>query len=239
MLFELWHLKRQYDGAGGVTDVSMSVPNGAVYALCGANGSGKTTTLSVLAGLMYAESGRLTLSGNSIPLDRWARRDGFGFVADEPVLDDALTPWQWLEFVASLKRVQPADAAESDARMLTLMPDALHQPIYTLSGGTRRKVALWTEFVTASAAVVLDEPLAGLDPLAIHGFHQLVRRYVTTGRAVVLSTHLLHEAEAIATHVGVLAGGVTRLEGPVADVCGDRSLLATFLTVAANRAASA
>jgi len=161
MLLELSHLRRRYDGVGGVTDVSMSVPPGAVYALCGANGSGKTTTLSVLAGLFYAEAGRLALDGRPIPLDRWARRTGVGFVADVPILDEALTPWQWVTFVASLKGVQPAADAALDAETLTLASDALNQPIYALSGGTRRKVALWTELVTASRAVTsLPPPLA-------------------------------------------------------------------------------
>jgi len=231
MLLELSHLRRRYDGVGGVTDVSMSVPAGCVYALCGPNGSGKTTTLSLLAGLFYGEAGRLTLNGQAVPLDRWARRPGLGFVADVPILDEALTPWQWVAFVASLKGVQPAADAELQADTLTLTPDALHQPIYTLSGGTRRKVALWTEFVTTSVAIALDEPLVGLDPQAIHGFHEAVRRYVASGRAVVLSTHLLHEAEAIATHVGILAEGVTRTEGALSEVRGGSSLFTAFLKV--------
>jgi len=234
MLLELSHLRRRYDGVGGVTDVSMSVPSGSVYALCGPNGSGKTTTLSVLAGLFYAEAGRLALNGQTIRLDRWARRPGLGFVADVPILDEALTPWQWVAFVASLKGVQPAADAARNAATLTLAAAALHQPIHTLSGGTRRKVALWTEFVTTEVAVALDEPLGGLDPQAIQGFHDVVRRYVASGRSVILSTHLLHEAEAIATHVGILVEGVTRTEGALSDVRGDTSLFAAFLKVTAR-----
>jgi ABC-2 type transport system ATP-binding protein len=234
MLIELSHLKRQYDGVGGVTDVSMSVPNGSVYALCGANGSGKTTTLSVLAGLFYGEAGRLTLNGRTIPLDRWARRPGLGFVADVPVLDEALTPWQWLAFVASLKGAAPAADAGRQAETLMLPRDALNQPIYTLSGGTRRKVAIWTEFVTASAAIIFDEPLVGLDPRAIQGFHDLTRRYVAADRSIILSTHLLHEAEAIATHVGILADGVTRREGALSEIRGETTLFTAFLEVTAD-----
>jgi ABC-2 type transport system ATP-binding protein len=234
MLLELSHLKRQYDGAGGVTDVSIAVPRGSVYALCGPNGSGKTTTLSVLAGLFYAEAGRLVVDGRAVPLDRWARRPGLGFVADEPLLDDALTPWQWVAFVASLKGVPPAQDAGECATVLALDAAALAVPIHTLSGGTRRKVAIWTEFVTTSLAVVLDEPLVGLDPQAINGFHELMRRYVASGRAVILSTHLLREAEAIASHVGVIAGGVTRVQGPLPEVRGDKSLFDTFLEVTAD-----
>jgi len=234
MRLELSHLRRRYDGVGGVTDVSMSVPAGCVYALCGPNGSGKTTTLSVLAGLFYGEAGRLALNGQAVPLDRWARRPGLGFVADVPVLDEALTPRQWVTFVASLKGVEPAAHAAPDAATLMLAPEALDQPIYTLSGGTRRKVALWTELVTATTAVLFDEPLVGLAPKAISGFHDLVRRYAASGRSVVLSTHLLHEAEAIATHVGILDEGVTKIEGALADVRGEMSLFAAFLKATAR-----
>ena len=151
-----------------------------------------------------------------------------------PVRDEALTPWQWLAFVASLKGTTAAADAGLQADTLMLPGDALNQPIYTLSGGTRRKVAIWTEFVTASAAIVFDEPLVGLDPRAIQGFHDLTRRYVATDRSIILSTHLLHEAEAIATHVGILADGVTKREGTLSEVRGETTLFTAFLDVTAD-----
>jgi ABC-2 type transport system ATP-binding protein len=223
---------------GGVIEVSMRVPYRSVYALCGAKGAGKTTTLSVLAGLLFAESGSLTIEGKSIPLDRWAPRPGLGFVADTPVLDEALTPWQWSAFIASLKHAERRRDALAIAETLTLSAKSLDDPIHTLSPATRRKVALWTEFVTATTVIVMDEPLVGLDPAAIRGFHAVVRDFVSGGRAVIMSTQLLHEAEAMATHVGVIVDGITRAEGRLADVCGPRSLLATFMNLATKRASN-
>ena len=228
MQCELRHLTHVFHGGTGAHDVSVTVPRTAIYALCGANGAGKTTTLSVLAGHRIAHAGTLRLHGEPVRLDRHALRPGLSFMADEPVMDLALTAWQWASFVASIKQVPwPADAMDCAAH-LQLTPANLDAPLRTLSFGTRRKVALWVEFQTTSGLLVLDEPLIGLDPAAIRGFHLAARSFIASGRSVLLSTHLLREADAVATHVGVMRAGVTLADGAVGTVCAGRSLHDTF-----------
>ena len=228
MQCELRQLVHTYNGGTGVLDVCVTVPNGAIYALCGANGAGKTTTLSVLAGYRLAQAGTLQLQGRPVPLDRHALRPGVSFVADDPVLDPALTAWQWASFVAAIKQVPWPSDALTCATLLQLAPRDLDAPLRTLSFGTRRKVALWVELQTTTGLLILDEPLIGLDPAAIRGFHTAAQAFVASGRSVLLSTHLLREADALATHVGVIHAGITRADGPIAEVCAGRSLHETF-----------
>lgn len=234
------HLSRctkTYAGAHGIRDVSLRVSAGAVYALCGPNGAGKTTALEVLVGLRTAEAGELEVGAHRLRLDRVLPRPGLGFVADVPVLDDALTGWQWASLLRQLKRAPwPETFAEQSATELGLGDDVLHRPVGSLSFGTRRKVALWSELATTHTVLVLDEPLTGLDPVAIAGLHRVLTRFVADGRSVLLSTHLLREAEAVATHVGLLMGGRMRAEGTLDAVRDGLSLPARFAQVLAEAA---
>lgn len=222
-------LRRQFDGRGGISSVSLNIPPGSIYVLCGANGSGKTTTLNVLAGLLFAETGSLTYRGQSIPLNRFAPRSGIGWIADDPFIDDDLTAWQWASFVCGIKNSQwPVDEAMAAAEQLQLPLPVLDQPIRAMSFGTRRKVALWTELMTTKALLILDEPIIGLDPLSIRGVLALSRSFVTTGRSVLLSTHLLSEAQEFGTHVGIIHQGYIVREGAMDVVCAGRSLYEAY-----------
>jgi ABC-2 type transport system ATP-binding protein len=218
-MLHLEHLERTYAGRGGVTDVSLHAPPGAVYVLVGRNGAGKTTTLSVLTGRLFATRGTLVLDGARIPLDGPSVRPGLGYVADDPGLEPTLTPAQWLAYAAALKGA-PRDgpAEEALARMLLLGGDVLDMPIRRLSFGNRRKVALWTELATTRSVLVLDEPLMGLDPPSIDAFHAAARHFTSTGRVILMSTHHLRDAETVATHVGIVDGGRTVAEGTLEQV---------------------
>jgi ABC-2 type transport system ATP-binding protein len=225
-------LERRYRGKGGVTDVRLTVPAGAIYVLCGANGSGKTTTLSVLAGLLFSRHGSLELNGRAVPLDRFAPRPGLSYIPDTPVLDDALTGWQWLTFVAAIRRERRPENVDEYVRLLQLDPGRLASRIRTLSFGNRRKVALLAALATSRTALLLDEPLIGLDPAAIQGFHDAARHFVSSGRSILLSTHLLREAESLATHAGILHDGRTVAEGTLDDVRASGSLHDAFFRAA-------
>lgn len=233
MMLSLAHLRRTYPGGHGVHDVTITVPAGAVYALVGANGAGKTTTLSVITGALRAPGGSLVIDGVTIPLDRYAPRPGIGFVGFDPVVDPAHTAWEWLGFVCAVKGVRPRTDALSWATGLALTPDSLDRPIVTLSEGNRRKVCLWIGAVTATRLLVLDEPTTALDPPAILALQETIRRLASEGRSVLLSTHLLPQAEEVATHVGILSAGRTVDEGPLAYVlAGSASLHERYFAVA-------
>lgn len=241
ILLELLRLECRYDGRGGVTDVSLRLAEGAIYVLCGANGAGKTTTLAVLAGLQLgATRGRLRIVrggiSSDVPLGRYTGRAGFGFVGDAPVLDTELTPWQWFAYARAIKQSHSAAAEATElAELLALPREALSEPIGSLSYGTQRKVAIWTEIATTAGVLLLDEPLIGLDPASIAGFERAARRFFAApGRAILLSTHLLAEAETLATHAGFIRDGRSVWEGSLEEIhAGSGSLRTAFLETAA------
>jgi ABC-2 type transport system ATP-binding protein len=232
-MLHLSHLARQYRGRGGVTDVTLTVPAGSIYVLCGANGSGKTTTLSVLSGLLYAEAGTLRLAGEAVPLERPARRAGLSYVPDTPVADEALTGRQWLAYVAGVRGMRDLAELAPYAELLAVEAAALETPIRTLSFGNRRKVVLLAELLTTTRVLLLDEPLIGLDPTAIEGFHAAARHFVAAGRSILFSTHLLREAEALATHVGILHRGKSVADGTLDEVKASGTLHEAFFRAAA------
>ncbi|MEP6619805.1 MAG: ABC transporter ATP-binding protein [bacterium] len=234
LAIELRNLCRTYDGEGGVRDVSLSVPKGAIYVLCGANGSGKSTALSVLVGLLFSRHGSLRFNGMSVPLDRMAARAGLGFLPDTPIVDNGLTGWQWASFVAGIKGTEWPTSASDAAKRLTLPLDAIDRPVRSLSFGTKRKLALWVEMMTTTSVLVLDEPLVGLDPPSIEGFYELARDWVALGRSMLLSTHLLREADGIATHVGILRDGISVADGPIRDIAAGRPLAQVFRHLTAD-----
>jgi ABC-2 type transport system ATP-binding protein len=222
-------LSKQYRNGKGVRDFNLRVPRGAIYCLLGPNGAGKTTALAVLAGWYGADTGSMNVSGVPITIDRPGQRPGLGFVPDAPVLDDALTGWEWASYVTDVKaRRWPHALSREVATQLRLEESLLSTTIATMSLGSRRKVALWIEFVTTERVLVLDEPLTGLDPHAIAGFQAVARGFTDRGGAVLMSTHLVHEAEALATHVGILADGCTVAQGSLDEVRGGTTLLCAF-----------
>lgn len=235
---DLVGLTRHYPSGAGISDVTLRLLPGEIHVLAGANGAGKTTTLSVLAGTRYARMGALRLGEHTVRLDRLSPRPGLGFVADRPLFDPRLTPYQWLRFVMTLRH-QTDDlpttvhTAAELADVLQLPPPALQEPIGTLSFGTQRKVALWTEMLATRAVLLLDEPLTGLDPLAIEGLHSALRTFCAHGGAVLLSTHLLREAEALASHAAIMHMGRITAAGPMSTVRGDGSFHDAFLRHAA------
>ena len=231
--FTVTGLTRQYAGQGGVVDLSFTLAPGTITALVGANGAGKTTALSVLAGFRLAHTGTLQMGALTIPLTAAAARPNMGFVADRPVTDGRLTAWQWLDFVRALRggTIDTATATALAAQ-LCLTPADLGQPIGARSLGTQRKIALWVELLVTTDVLLLDEPLTGLDPLAINGLHAALRAFTARGGRVLLSTHLLREAEALASHVIVLAHGRVVANATMTEVVGHSSLYDTFLRLA-------
>lgn len=228
-MIRLEQLQRTYPGGGGVHGVRLHAPAGSVYALVGPNGAGKTTTLGVLTGHLFTRTGSLSIDGQAIALDRHAVRPGMASVSFDPVMDPALTAWEWLGYAAALRGAAAGVQGMVWAERLLIAPASLDRPIGTLSDGNRRKAALWSAMQLAERVLVLDEPLTGLDPSSILAFEGAVRAFAAEGRTVVLSTHLLPQAERLATHVGMIVAGRTVAEGTVDEVCQGRTLEERFM----------
>jgi ABC-2 type transport system ATP-binding protein len=209
---------KAYDRTVAVQGLSFAVAPGEILGLVGPNGAGKTTTMRAIAGIVAPTRGRLLVDGHDVARDPVAAKSALAYVPDDPSLFESLTVWEHLRFVASVYRV--ADwAARSEVLLdqfeLTLKRNALASE---LSRGMRQKVAICCGYLHDPRAILLDEPLTGLDPRGIRTMQESIRRRAGDGAAVMVSSHLLSLVEDLCTTVLVLHRGRMLLHGSLADL---------------------
>jgi len=228
-----------------VDALDLTIYGGEFYALVGPNGAGKTTTLRVVVGLLKPDAGSIRIGGIDALSDPVAAKQITAWLSDEPMIYDKLTPYEYLEFVAGLWRIDPA-VAQGRARELIgwlgLEPHA-HERCEGFSRGMRQKVALAGALVHDPKLIILDEPLTGLDAGTARQVKDVLRGRVREGGTVIMTTHILEVAERMADRIGVIARGRLIAEGTLDDLrrqTGETatSLEDTFLTLVAEQAAA-
>jgi ABC-2 type transport system ATP-binding protein len=209
---------KTYGDTVAVAGISFTVAPGEILGLVGPNGAGKTTTLRALAGILAPTRGRLLLAGHDLAREPVAAKAALAYVPDDPRLFDHLTVWEHLRFVAALYRVpdwQPQAEGLLEQFELTEKRDALTSE---LSRGMRQKVAICCGYLHRPRAILLDEPLTGLDPRGIRTMKESVHRRAAEGAAVMVSSHLLSLVEDLCTSVLVLFRGRQLLHEKLEDL---------------------
>jgi ABC-2 type transport system ATP-binding protein len=240
---EIRGLSKRFDLLA-VDHLDLSVRAGEFYALLGPNGAGKTTTLRMLAGLMRPDAGSIFIAGIDALAEPAAAKRLTAWISDEPMIYDKLTPFEYLEFVASLWGIDAAAADASARELLDRLALTGHAQMRceALSKGMRQKVALAGALVHDPRVIILDEPLTGLDAAAAREVKAVLRRRVADGGTVIMTTHILEVAERMADRIGVIAAGRLIAEGTLAELKAGRStatLEDTFLTLIADQAVAA
>jgi ABC-2 type transport system ATP-binding protein len=149
-----------------VDHLSFTVRRGEIYGLLGSNGAGKTSTIKSVVGLVRPATGRVLVYGRDAVTDSLRVKQEVGYVPETSLLYEALTPREFLEFVASVRHLDPATASERTRNYATAfrLEAEFEEPIVTLSNGTRQKVLLIAALLHQPPLLVLDEPLNSLDP---------------------------------------------------------------------------
>lgn len=217
-MIEVDALRKLYGDFAAVKDLSFTVQPGEVLGLVGPNGAGKTTTLRCLAGIIPASGGAIRIVGHDMRTAPLAAKRELAFFADEPRLFDYLSVGQHLEFIARLYQVADAPSRSRVLLEELEMGDKIDRLPGELSRGMKQKVALACGFLHAPRAMFFDEPLTGLDPLAIRKTRQLILAQARAGVAVIISSHLLHLLEEVCTHVLILKRGVKVAHGTLREV---------------------
>jgi len=239
----LRRLAKRFDKPA-VDALDLTVYGGEFYALVGPNGAGKTTTLRMVVGLLNPDAGTIAIDGIDALSQPVAAKQVTAWLSDEPMIYDKLTPYEYLEFVAGLWRID-AGTAEARARALIgwlgLGPHA-HERCEGFSRGMKQKVALAGALVHDPKLIILDEPLTGLDAGSARQVKNVLRERVAAGGTVIMTTHILEVAERMADRIGVIAGGRLIAEGTLDELrlktgATASSLEDTFLTLVAEEAA--
>jgi ABC-2 type transport system ATP-binding protein len=188
-------------------DVAIEVPAGGVFGLLGPNGAGKSTTLKLLVGLLRPTAGRAEVFGRA-PRDVESRRR-LGFLPENPSFYDELTGEELLIYFSGLCGYNGASRRDRARQALDLagLGDDRHRTLRQYSKGMVQRVGIAQALINDPELVILDEPMSGLDPAGRHDVRQLILRLRDEGRTVILSSHILTDAELLCTRVGILSRG--------------------------------
>ena len=226
-------LTKSYGGRTVVREASIEVRAGEIVGLLGPNGAGKTTTFSMVVGLTAPESGRVLLNGQDVTSDpMYVRaRKGIGYLPQEPSIFRGLTVEQ---NILAILETLPLDAAERKTRLRTLLAELNLTPLarsraYTLSGGERRRVEITRALVMSPIFMLLDEPFAGIDPIAVSDIQSIVFHLKTRGIGVLITDHNVRETLKITDRAYIVHDGVIFRSGTPGSLAADEDVKRIYL----------
>jgi ABC-2 type transport system ATP-binding protein len=211
-------LRKSYGGTAAVAGLDLEVRTGEVFALLGPNGAGKTTTVEILEGFRRRDGGEVSVLGVDPAHADAAWRSRVGIVLQGTGEFDELTVTEVVSHFAAFYPA-PDDPAAVIARVG--LAEKANSRTHTLSGGQKRRLDVALGIVGRPELLFLDEPTTGFDPEARREFWELIRDLAAAGTTILLTTHYLYEAEALADRVGVITGGRLVAVAPPAEL-GDR-----------------
>jgi ABC-2 type transport system ATP-binding protein len=203
------HLSKHFSGIRVVNDVTLTLRPGEIVGYLGPNGSGKTTTARMLAGLLEQSSGRVEYDGADIRNDVLAFHRHLGYVPEEPFLYPFLSGREYLELVGRLREVPERLLSTKIDGFLELfsLTSAADQSIASYSKGMRQKIVISAALLHDPAVVIFDEPETGLDVATTLMLRHLVRTLALRGKAIMYSSHILEVVERVCDRVIVLQKG--------------------------------
>ena len=236
---EALNLEKSYGSRTVVHDVSIAVQKGEVVGLLGPNGAGKTTSFYMIVGLVRADSGRITIDGQSVtdlPIHRRSRL-GLSYLPQEASIFRKLNVEDNVRAVLELQRDaagRPLKSAEIEARLTSLLKelrvDHLRaSPSVALSGGERRRVEIARALATNPRFILLDEPFAGIDPIAVIEIQRIIGFLKARGMGVLITDHNVRETLGICDHACIISDGRVLAQGTPAEIIENADVRRVYL----------
>ena len=236
---EVSHLRKAYGSRQVVKDISLVVQKGEVVGLLGPNGAGKTTTFYMIVGLVPSDGGDIRIDGQSVaqmPIHRRSRL-GLSYLPQEASIFRKLTVAENVRAVLELQRDgngRPLAEAEIRRRLAALLQELrvehLHDsPALALSGGERRRVEIARALATQPRFILLDEPFAGVDPIAVIEIQRIIGFLKTRGIGVLITDHNVRETLGICDHAFIISDGVLLAKGTPAEIVDNAEVRRVYL----------
>ena len=230
---EARHLGKQFSRRPVLRDVSLSVQRGEAVALLGPNGAGKTTCFYIITGLITADSGAILLDGQDItdlPMYRRARL-GIGYLPQEASIFRGLTVEENIRAVLEVvESSRPAREAMLDELLAEFSISHLRRtPALALSGGERRRVEIARALASQPQFILLDEPLAGIDPIAVNDIRELISHLRERGIGVLITDHYVRDTLAIVDRAYILHDGMVLMEGAPSEIVAHQDVRRVYL----------
>ena len=226
-------LVKSYGDRTVVNGMSMNVRCGEIVGLLGPNGAGKTTTFYMIVGLVRPNEGKVEFRGQDftkMPVFMRARR-GLGYLAQEPSIFRKLSVWSNVMAILETLRMSGRDRKARCEELLTTfdLMKVAKQPAYTLSGGERRKLEIARALVRKPSILMLDEPFAGVDPLAVNDIQDVVRRLRDQGLGIIITDHNVRETLSVVDRAYLVYNGRLLKEGTSSELVNDPDVRAKYL----------
>jgi len=236
---QVQHLQKFYGSRKAVKDVSLTVRKGEVVGLLGPNGAGKTTSFYIIVGLVRASAGDIRIDGKSIehmPIHRRSRL-GLSYLPQEASIFRKLNVEDNVRAVLELQqdeRGRPLRPTEIESRLTTLLQDLRvdhlrHSSALSLSGGERRRVEIARALATQPRFILLDEPFAGIDPIAVIEIQRIISFLKNRGIGVLITDHNVRETLGICDHAYIISDGSVLAQGTPADIVNDVDVRRVYL----------
>jgi len=204
---EVRNLAKSYKEVSVLRDVSFNVRRGTVFALLGANGSGKTTMINILTTLLKADDGTAYVAGFDVNAQPAEVRARISVTGQSAAVDDILTARENLVMMSQLRHVADPGRTATDLLDRFELSDAADRRLATFSGGMRRRLDIAMSLVGEAPTIFFDEPTTGLDPKSRNDMWMTIRNLAETGTTVFLTTQYLEEADHLADEIAILHGG--------------------------------
>ena len=219
-MIELKSLTKKFGDYKAVDDLNLFVKKGEIFGFIGPNGAGKTTTIKMIGGILAPSAGTVTVAGIDIQQEPEKAKSKIGFIPDRPYLYEKLTGMEFLKFTADLYSV-PDDIfnkkAQQNLEMFSLA-DWSDELIESYSHGMKQRLIMSAALLHDPEVIIVDEPMVGLDPVAIMLVKDLFQRLAHKGVTVFMSTHTLAVAEDICERIGVINKGHLIASGTTAEL---------------------
>ena len=207
VVLQVQGLTKLYRSVVGVKDLQLDVHEGEIFGFLGPNGSGKTTTIRLLAGFLRPTGGSATILGMDVWSGSHRLKQELGFLPDVPSMYESFRGAELLDFLAHLQRKEPL-LRDKLCDELNLSQHDLARPIREFSRGMKQKLALIQALQHDPAFIILDEPTEGLDPLVQQSLFHILQDFQRQGRTIFMSSHVLTEVERLCSRVGMIRRGV-------------------------------
>ena len=210
-MFQFDRVSKQYakSKVKALDNLSLHVNKGEIFGFIGPNGAGKTTTIRLLTGILTPDSGSIRIGGYDMAQNSLEAKRQIGFVPDNQEMYERLTGLEYLQFLADIYQVDGAQRKAHLEKYLSLfqLEGAAGQQIRSYSRGMKQKLTIIGALIHKPPLWVLDEPMTGLDPMAVHLLKEEMRAHCDAGNTVFFSTHVLDVAEKLCDRIAIIARG--------------------------------
>lgn len=219
-MLEVNNLVKNYGKVMAVNDLSFKIEKGSIFGFVGPNGAGKTTVMKIMAGLLRATKGSITIGGEDITKNSALLKEKIGYMPDFFGVYDNLKVSEYMDFYASAYYIPLSEREELIDNLLKLVNLTEKKDIYvdSLSRGMKQKLCLARSLIHDPEILILDEPASGLDPRARVEMKEALKHLSHMGKTIIISSHILPELAEICTEIGIIDNGVMRAKGSVLEI---------------------